>query len=187
VEERSREVVAFRLARLSVWLEGNARSVILDGALIRWFHRTLFSDLYPIAAGLVRGPACPFDMTFGPHAGSPYAECEQHLEALCQDTHARIVMLDAMDAQAVREAALQVAAAHHARYVQIYPFLDGNGRTGRLCVNYFAHRYGLREVRVFRTAMSDYEGAISAFIRRGVLGPLVEYLRISLYPESLES
>lgn len=177
VESREHRTIQLQLFRLQAWLERHAQREILDGGLIRWFHRTTFGGVFPLAAGLVRGYACPFDMSFGPHRGAPYQTCEAELEQLSREFVEQIRALDELPADEVREHALAAACLHHARFIKIHPFLDGNGRTGRICANYFAARYGLRFVEVYRSGMSEYEAALAAYFRDGKISPLIEYWR----------
>jgi Fic family protein len=74
------------------------------------------------------------------------------------------------------------ASLHHAHFIKIHPFLDGNGRTGRICVNYFAARYGLKFIEIERPKQRDYEATLGIFIREGRISPLIEFLRPLLFP-----
>ena len=182
-ESRFREQIFLQISRLSIWLQANAGSTILDHELVRWFHRRAFERIFPVAAGLVRSPACPFNVAVGGHSSAPWQVCEGRFTELCQKTIDFIQELDKLSVEQVHERALHSASWHHANFIAIHPFLDGNGRIGRLCVNYFAARYGLRSVQVTRTGMSDYEQALGAFLQQGHVGPLVEYFRVSMWPE----
>lgn len=162
---------------LTQGLIGNATAVVLDANLVRWFHKTVFATFFREAAGRVRSAWCPYPMTFGPHTGSSYEECEQLFNNLGREYESYIATLDQVDAEARPESALKVACAHHGEFIKIHPFVDGNGRTGRTCVNYFALRYGLRPVEVPRIAKSDYELALTEYLLRSRLAPLVEFWR----------
>jgi Fic family protein len=63
----------------------------------------------------------------------------------------------------------------HARLQRIHPFLDGNGRTGRLVLNLMLVRLGYPPAIVYRRDRSTYLGNL-ARADRGDAGPLAEQL-----------
>ena len=67
-----------------------------------------------------------------------------------------------------------IAAAHH-RFEQIHPFLDGNGRTGRLVLNLMLVRLGYAPVIIYKRNRSRYLAALRT-ADRGDVGPLGELL-----------
>lgn len=136
-------------------------------------------------AGVVRGPAAPYDVRFGPHRGTAYAECEARFSALSDEFLQYLASLDRLSQEDVAERALAVACLHHARFIEVHPFVDGNGRIGRICANYFAARYGLKPVEVYRRGGSDCEAALTVYIRQKRILPLIEYWRPFMYPSSV--
>lgn len=174
VEDANHETIAERLFQLHIWLVANATAVVLTADLVRWFHQTIFGSVFPDAAGRVRGPWCPHPIKFGPHFGTPYESCEETFQHFSNEYADYVRALDSGNDDGRRLAALNVACAHHLEFVKIHPFVDGNGRTGRACVNYFALRYGLSLIETARDKMSDYELAIGEYIARGRRQPLVD-------------
>jgi len=81
----------------------------------------------------------------------------------------------------------EALAALHARFEQIHPFLDGNGRTGRLVLNLLLIRLGYppaiiykgdrsRYLKALRRADQGDHGALGEFLARAVLDNLYKFI-----------
>ena len=82
---------------------------------------------------------------------------------------------DAVALRDVDEATIpQALAGLHARFEQIHPFLDGNGRTGRLVTNLLLVRLGFPPAIIYKGDRSRY---LTALCRadQGDAGPLGEF------------
>jgi hypothetical protein len=94
-----------------------------------------------------------------------------HVPALTRDW-----VSGAQELRATEEAGLvESLAALHARFEQIHPFLDGNGRTGRLVLNLLLVRLGYPPAIIYKGDRTRYLAAL----RRadgGDVGPLGEFL-----------
>lgn len=75
-----------------------------------------------------------------------------------------------------------VAAYFHVGFELVHPFVDGNGRVGRLLLNFILHRGGYPMVSVPRSRRSEYFDCLEAGQVRGDLRPFLSFL-IGLYGE----
>jgi hypothetical protein len=69
----------------------------------------------------------------------------------------------------------EALASLHARFEQIHPFLDGNGRAGRLALNLLLVRLGYPPAIIYKGDRSRYLGALRR-ADQGDSGPLGEFL-----------
>lgn len=85
-------------------------------------------------------------------------------------------LAEAQEAPKPDEAAIAEALARlHARFEQVHPFLDGNGRTGRLILNLLLVRLGYPPAIVYKRDRGRYLDALRR-ADRGDPGPLGELL-----------
>lgn len=75
------------------------------------------------------------------------------------------------------EKALTAAAYFHAKFENIHPFADGNGRTGRLALNYLLVQNGHPPVIIHEEDRKAYYDALEAWDARQELEPLCQFLR----------
>ena len=75
------------------------------------------------------------------------------------------------------EKALTAAAYFHAKFQNIHPFADGNGRTGRLAMNYLLVLNGHPPVIIHKEDRKGYYDALEAWDARQELEPLCDFLR----------
>lgn len=72
---------------------------------------------------------------------------------------------------------LTTAAYFHAKFENIHPFADGNGRTGRLAMNYLLVLYGHPPIIIHEEDRQDYYGALEAWDTQQDLAPLRAFLQ----------
>lgn len=72
---------------------------------------------------------------------------------------------------------LTAAAYFHAKFENIHPFADGNGRTGRLAMNYLLVLYGHPPIIIHEEDRQDYYGALEAWDTQQDLAPLRAFLQ----------
>lgn len=75
------------------------------------------------------------------------------------------------------EKALIAAAYFHAKFENIHPFADGNGRTGRLTMNYFLVLNGHPPVTIHQEDRKKYYDALEAWDERQEVAPMEAFLR----------
>lgn len=72
---------------------------------------------------------------------------------------------------------LTAAAYFHAKFENIHPFADGNGRVGRLAMNYFLVLHDHPPVIIHEEDRKAYYAALEAWDMQQELNPLCIYLR----------
>lgn len=72
---------------------------------------------------------------------------------------------------------LTAAAYFHAKLENIHPFADGNGRVGRLAMNYLLVLHGHPPITIHEEDRKDYYAALEAWDTDQKLDPLVCFLR----------
>ena len=76
-----------------------------------------------------------------------------------------------------KEKALTAAAYFHAKLENIHPFADGNGRCGRLAMNYYLVLHGHPPIVIHEEDRKGYYTALEAWDREQALEPLCTFLR----------
>lgn len=69
---------------------------------------------------------------------------------------------------------IEIAAWTHAEFVRIHPFIDGNGRTSRLLMNYQLMSQGFLPVSVDKDTRIDYYNALEQYAVKGDLTPFAD-------------
>lgn len=75
------------------------------------------------------------------------------------------------------EKALTAAAYFHAKFENIHPFADGNGRTGRLAMNYLLVLHNHPPIVIHEEDRKAYYEALEAWDTEQQLDPLLSFLR----------
>lgn len=71
---------------------------------------------------------------------------------------------------------IELAAWTHAEFVRIHPFIDGNGRTSRLLMNYQLMSHGFLPVSVDKEKRLDYYNALEQYAVNGDLKPFIIFI-----------
>lgn len=76
--------------------------------------------------------------------------------------------------------ALVAAAYFHAKFENIHPFSDGNGRVGRLLMNYILLIHNHPPITIYEEDRKDYYNALEKFDEELELNGLIDFLKSQL-------
>ena len=71
---------------------------------------------------------------------------------------------------------IELAAWTHAEFVKIHPFIDGNGRTSRLIMNYQLMTNGFLPISISKESRLDYFNALESYAVDGDLNPFADLM-----------
>ena len=147
----------------------------------------MFDDVWPDFAGRLRGPnpgQIATNVSFGNFRGARIDDVPRLCQELSTDLQRFIIELDGISTSEPRnfvdEQVLRVAAYAHCVLVRIHPFVNGNGRTSRACINYFLSRFGYLPMSLDRPA-GAYLDATRTFLQLGRVDHFVDFLRPLLH------
>lgn len=106
-----------------------------------------------------------------------YVTGKEEIGAAPEDVQKEISELLAELQDVSNENALTASAYFHAKFENIHPFADGNGRTGRLAMNYFLVTHNHPPVIIHEEDRRGYYAALEAWDSGQDLNPLRDYLR----------
>lgn len=139
----------------------HAREYVLDRTMIVRCHEVMFNAVLPLAAGKTRGAHRDVngDVEIGDMGyGTPFADTPSEFDTCSRLLAQYITNLDANVGLSLTdehyEWVLRVACWLHGEIIRIHPFWNGNGRTARICMNYFAFRYQMQPIAIH--APRDY-------------------------------
>ncbi len=71
---------------------------------------------------------------------------------------------------------IELAAWTHAEFVRIHPFIDGNGRTSRLIMNYQLMIHGFLPISIAKEDRLNYYNALEEYAVNGNLDLFVDLI-----------
>ncbi len=133
--------------------------VALDEKIVKDIHALLMANI--LVGGVYRKEDVVIsDASHTPPAGSEmYAQIKNFYMELTEKSSLN---------------GIELAAWTHAEFVRIHPFLDGNGRTSRLLMNYQLLKNGFLPVSVAKEDQLDYYNALDKYATEGDLQPFME-------------
>lgn len=175
------------------FLKKRAASLILNRGNLKTWHYQLFQSVVPLSyyAGNFRchdpsRPCLAQPVQVGAYMGSDYHVVENemqtysaNLQSYTQQTDSHIKIQPSFVKRV--QASLEMASWAVGRFVQIHPFLNGNGRISRLLANYFFLRYdlGIVPFNTISRPGGDYEQSMTVCMA-GDFRPLFRYFVLSL-------
>ena len=106
-----------------------------------------------------------------------YVTGKEEIGAAPEDVQEEISELLAELQDVSNENALTAAAYFHAKFENIHPFADGNGRTGRLAMNYFLVTHNHPPVIIHEEDRKQYYEGLEAWDIRQDLEPMLAFLQ----------
>ncbi len=94
-----------------------------------------------------------------------------------EDVHEEMAELVSEMVSIPDDKALTAAAYFHAKFENIHPFADGNGRAGRLLMNYILLLHDRPPIIIHEEDRREYYGALEAWDEGQELAPLVNFLK----------
>lgn len=113
----------------------------------------------------------------GEYKRHDYVTGKEEIGAAAEDVPEEMAELLTELDEVTPERALVAASYFHAKFENIHPFADGNGRTGRLAMNYLLVLHGHPPIVIHEEDRLDYYRALEAWDSAQELSPLIEYLR----------
>ena len=104
--------------------------------------------------------------------GSAPEDVQTELEDLLEEIRQDVIRTN--------EHIFTAAAYFHAKFENIHPFSDGNGRTGRLAMNYFLLQHNHPPIVIHEEDKNFYYQSLEAFDTKGELEPLKLFLKAEL-------
>lgn len=142
----------------------------VDEALVREFQRVLTQNTYDTRRWqLGERP--------GEFKRHDYVTGKNEIGAAPEDVSEEMAELLAELEGIPDDKALTAAAYFHAKFENIHPFADGNGRTGRLLMNYLLLLHDHPPVIIHEEDRKGYYAALEAWDERQELEPLTAFLR----------
>lgn len=112
----------------------------------------------------------------GEYKKNDYVTGKSEVGALPEDVPEEMAELLAEMQQVKPENALTAAAFFHAKFENIHPFADGNGRTGRLAMNYFLVLHLHPPIIIHEEDRKAYYAVLEAWDEELELEPLKNFL-----------
>lgn len=149
------------------------------------WHRRLFDGVRDHAGRFRSSDFGPETLTFGPNRSVHRDMVHRELSHHC-DTANRLIrevraMATTLDIRFVHEV-IKVAAFIHADIIRIHPFIDGNGRVGRVILDWILQLFDFPFMIAFNIPAQEYREVLNHFYSTHEIEPLADLiLRVISY------
>lgn len=164
----SREIFeAKNLARVSEYIREKAKAIDVDKEIILFLHKMLITAIRDDIAGRFR--------TIGEYVrvGSYIAPPPEHIELMINRTIAEYNN----DHESYF---IEKIAKFHLEFENVHPFNDGNGRIGRVLINWQLIRFGFPPIIIRNKEKSDYYDSFAFYRDRNNLKPMAKIIVLGL-------
>jgi Fic family protein len=158
---------AKNLARVMTYIQGKAAHEPLTLTRIQWLHKLLLSNIRDDVAGRFRENN--EHVRVGSHIAPPPKELHGLLEEMMATFHS-----------SSHQHIVQRIAQFHLMFEYIHPFVDGNGRIGRVLNNYLLLREGFVPINIKVVDRQKYYEALKAFDASGKTKLMEELVGLAL-------
>ena len=142
----------------------------MDEALVKEFQKLLTMNTYDARRWqLGERP--------GEYKKHDYVTGREEIGAAPEDVQEEMAELMDELQDLMQEDALTAAAYFHVKFENIHPFADGNGRTGRLAMNYLLVMLGHPPIVVHEEDRKEYYTALEAWDTKQNLKVMISFLR----------
>ncbi len=142
----------------------------MDEALVKEFQKLLTMNTYDARRWqLGERP--------GEYKKHDYVTGREEIGAAPEDVQEEMAELMDELQDLMQEDALTAAAYFHVKFENIHPFADGNGRTGRLAMNYLLVMLGHPPIVVHEEDRKEYYAALEAWDTKQDLKVMISFLR----------
>lgn len=138
----------------------------LDEALIKEFQLHLTKNTYDTRR-----------WQLGERPGDDYVTGRNELGAAAEDVFEEMSELLSELQSVSPENVLTAAAYFHAKFENIHPFAEGNGRTGRLAMNYFLIIHKHPPIIIHQENREEYYAALEEWDTKQNMDPLRDFLK----------
>ena len=151
-------------------LEALKQSLPLDEELLKRFQKLLTKNTYDEHRWKTGERP-------GEYKKKDYVTGEKEVGTLPEWVHEEVSeLLEELEA-VEDDKALTAAAYFHAKFENIHAFADGNGRVGRLCMNYILLIHNHPPITIFDEDKREYYKALEAWDDRQSLKELIDFLK----------
>lgn len=151
-------------------LDAFQKKRVFDESFIKELHRTLTQNTYDTRRWqLGERP--------GEYKHHDYVTGKEEIGAAPEDVAEEMNELLSELVDVTNHDVLTAAAYFHAKFENIHPFADGNGRVGRLAMNYFLIMHGHPPIVIHEEDRKDYYAALEAWDVSLDLDPLRDFLQ----------